>query len=226
MPWKLRHREVSQMAWDKWHGGSCLHPFQSGQQIWKVFLRKHKPHVRSKGAEPNFSCLPGERCEKLREVNVFFFVVVVAQIADYSASVQSLTPRLCSADAGNCADGQPQKSKIKTPFETQNPESWAGQVIPFSKTRWLTLDEYGTPEQLWLKVKMRPDGIYVTESEGGRCSVTLAWSNKGQGGKKIAGCEMEPSRSQQVAELWLQPQIHFSSWGLKVDGGSFLAGKS
>lgn len=94
---------------------------------------------------------------------------------------QLLTPRLCTAPTGNNEDGQPQKSKIKTPFETQNSESWAGRVIPFSKT--LTLDEYGTPEQLWLKVKMRPDGIYVTESEGGRCSVTLAWSNKGQGGR-------------------------------------------
>lgn len=148
-----------------------------------------------------------------------------AQITDYSASAQPLTPRLCTTDAGNGGDGQPQKSKIKNSFETQNPESFAGQVIPFSKARWLTLGEYGTPEQLWLKVKMRPDGIYATESEGGRCSITLAWSNKGQG-KEIAACEMEPSRSQQVAELWLQPQIHFSSWGLKVDGGSFLPGKS
>lgn len=116
----------------------------------------------------------------------------VAQITDYSASAQLLKPWLCTADAGNGEDGQPQKSKIKTPFETQNCESWASQVIPFSRTRWLTLDEYGTPEQLWLKVKMRPDGIYVTESEGGRCSVTLAWSNKGRGEKKMRDTRWGP----------------------------------
>lgn len=223
VPLKLRHHKVSQMAGDKWHGGSCLHPFQSGQQIWKVFLCKHKPHVRSEG-RAKLQMPSRRKMWKATRGQRFF----LAQITDYLASAQPLTPQPCTADTRNGKDGQAQKSKIKTPFETQNPKSWAGpcEAIPFSKTRWLTLDEYCTPERPWLKVKMRPDGIYVTESEGGvGVASHWPWSNKGQG-EKIAGCETEPSRSQQVAELWLQPQIQFCSWGLKVDGGSFLPRKS
>lgn len=208
VPLKLRHHKASQMAWDKWHRGSCLHPFQSGQQIWKVFLCKHKPHVRSKGPSQTSDAFDEKDVKSYARSRFFFF----AQITDYWALAQPLTPRLWAADVRNGKDGQAEKSKIKTPFETQTSESWTGlcEIIPFSKTRWLTLDEYCTPERPWLKVKMRPDGIYVTESEGGWCSVTLAWSNKGQE-KKNAGCETEPSRSQQVAELWLQAQIQFSS---------------
>lgn len=189
MPLKLRHHKVSQMAWDKWHGGSCLHPFQSGQQIWKVFLRKHKPHVRSEG--PSQTSDAFEEMWKVTRGQLFFFFFCCTDYRLFSLGSAAHTSGLCAAHAGNGEDGQPRKSKIKTPFETQNPVSWAGQVVPFSKTRWLTLDKYGTPEQLWLKIKMRPDGIYGTESEGGWCRVTPAWSNKGQG-KKIAGCEMEP----------------------------------
>lgn len=176
------------------------------------------------GAEPNFRCLGGERCAKLREVNVFFW-----------RRLQIIQPRLSRSHLGRAPrthvtvrTDRHRNPRSKPPFETQNPQSWAApcEAIPFSKTRWLTLDEYCTPERPWLKVKMRPDGIYVTESEGGiGVASHWPWSNKGQG-EKIAGCETEPSRSQQVAELWLQPQIQFCSWGLKVDGGSFLPRKS
>lgn len=196
VPLKLRHHKISQMAWDKWHGGSYLHHFKAGQQIWKVFFCTNTNHMWDlRGPSQTSKCLRAERCEKLREVNVLFCFRCCPDYRLFRRSHLGCALRAQVVMSRDSRRNPTSKPPLK--LKTLRVELW---VIPFSET--LSLDEYGTPEQLWLKVKMNPDGIYVTECEGGRCSVTPAWSNKGQGGrKKMAGCEKEPSRSQQVAAV-------------------------
>lgn len=150
--------------------------------------------MKSEGSGKTLPAFGGERCEKLSEVNLHRLRIT-------QLGAQPLTPQLCTAATGNGEDGLPE-------IQDQNPESGAelaSSVHSQTHWRWMNMARH--------KVQMRPNGIYVTESDGGRCSVTLAWANKGHGEKKIAGCEMESCCSQQVAELWLQPQIQFCSWG-------------
>lgn len=89
VPLRLRHHKVSQMAWDKWHGGSCLHPFQSGQQIWKVFLCKHKPHVRSEEPSQTSDAFEEKDVKSYARSRVFFFFAADYRLFSLSSAAHT-----------------------------------------------------------------------------------------------------------------------------------------